>query len=118
MCFFSVLFLLFSIICYRKVSSQTYCTYIHEHVSVFLSSADFVSKLSFSLKFFLGIPSECQTVLSGLIWAQTVRKGLNPGPEVMKLFMLNSTEHEISTARKKLKYRQIKKLLVLSLSDV
>ena len=33
-------------------------------------------------------------------------------------FMLNSTEHEISTAHKKLKYRQIKKYLALSLSDV
>ena len=32
-------------------------------------------------------------------------------------FMLNSTEHEISTALK-LKYRQIKKFLDLSLSDV
>ena len=35
--FFSVLFLLFSIICYRRVSSQTYCTYIHEHPSTILS---------------------------------------------------------------------------------
>ena len=34
------------------------------------------------------------------------------------LFMLNLTEHEISTAHKKLKYRQIKKNLALSLSDV
>ena len=33
-------------------------------------------------------------------------------------FMLNSTEHEISTAQKKLKYRQIKKFLALSFSDV
>ena len=42
-----------------------------------------------------------------------------PGPEVIKLFfMLNSSEHEISTAHKKLKYRQIKKFLPLSLSDV
>ena len=32
--------------------------------------------------------------------------------------MLNSTEHKISTALKKLKYRQIKKFLVLRLSDV
>ena len=32
-------------------------------------------------------------------------------------FMLNSTEHEISTAHK-IKYRQIKKFLALSLSDV
>ena len=32
--------------------------------------------------------------------------------------MLNSTEHEISTAHKKIKYRQIKKFLALSLSDV
>ena len=31
--------------------------------------------------------------------------------------MLNSTEHEISSAHKKLKYRQIKKFLALSLSD-
>ena len=33
-------------------------------------------------------------------------------------FMLNSTEHEISTAHKKLKYGQMKKFLALSLSDV
>ena len=32
-------------------------------------------------------------------------------------FILNSTEHEISTAQKILKYRQIKGFLVLSLSD-
>ena len=32
--------------------------------------------------------------------------------------MLNSTEHEISTAHEKLKYRQIKKFLALSVSDV
>ena len=32
-------------------------------------------------------------------------------------FMLNSTEHEISTAQKKLKCRQMKKSLALSLSD-
>ena len=32
--------------------------------------------------------------------------------------MLNSTEHEVSTAHKKLKYRQIKKFLALSLSGV
>ena len=32
--------------------------------------------------------------------------------------MLNSTEHEISTAHKKIKYRQIKKFLALSFSDV
>ena len=32
--------------------------------------------------------------------------------------MLNSAEHEVSTAQKKLKYRQIKKFLALSLSDV
>ena len=32
--------------------------------------------------------------------------------------MLNSTEQEISTAHKKLEYRQIKKFLDLSLSDV
>ena len=31
-------------------------------------------------------------------------------------FVLNSTEHEISTAHKKLKYRQMKKFLALSLS--
>ena len=44
---------------------------------------------------------------------------LCPGPEDIKhFFMLNSTEHEISTAHKKLKYRQIKKCLALSLSDV
>ena len=41
-----------------------------------------------------------------------------PGPRVVKLFfMLNSTEHEISTALQKLKYRQMKKILALSLSD-
>ena len=33
-------------------------------------------------------------------------------------FMLTSTEHEISTANKKLKYRQMKKCLALSLSGV
>ena len=32
--------------------------------------------------------------------------------------MLNSTEHIISTAHKKLKYRQMKNFLALSLSDV
>ena len=32
--------------------------------------------------------------------------------------MLNSTENEISFAHKKLKYRQLNKLLALSLSDV
>ena len=32
--------------------------------------------------------------------------------------MLNSTEHEISTAHKKLKYQQMKKFLALSPSDV
>ena len=33
-------------------------------------------------------------------------------------FMLNSTEHEILAADKKINYRQIKKFLALSLSDV
>ena len=33
-------------------------------------------------------------------------------------FMLNSTEHEISTAHKKLQYRHMTKFLALSLSDV
>ena len=32
--------------------------------------------------------------------------------------MLNTTEHKISTVHEKLKYRQIKKFLALSLSDV
>ena len=32
--------------------------------------------------------------------------------------MLNSSGHEISTAQKKLKYRQLKKFLALGLSDV
>ena len=32
--------------------------------------------------------------------------------------MLNSTEHEITTAHKNLKYGQMKTLLALSLSDV
>ena len=32
--------------------------------------------------------------------------------------MLNSTEHEISTAHKKVIYRQMKEFLALSLSDV
>ena len=32
--------------------------------------------------------------------------------------MLNSTEHEISTAHKSLKYRYMKKFLALSLLDV
>ena len=36
----------------------------------------------------------------------------------MSFFMLNSTEHEISTAQTKLKYRQTKKYFALSLSDV
>ena len=41
-----------------------------------------------------------------------------PDPEVIKLFFMhNSTEHEISTAHK-LKCRQIKKFLALSLSGV
>ena len=34
------------------------------------------------------------------------------------VFMLNSTEHEIRTAHKNEKYRQMKKFLALSLSDV
>ena len=34
------------------------------------------------------------------------------------IFMLNSTEHEIATAHKKLKYRQRMKFIALSLSDV
>ena len=38
-----------------------------------------------------------------------------PGPEVIKLFMLNSTEHEISTAYKN---ENTDKYLALSLSDV
>ena len=49
----------------------------------------------------------------------------NAGPRGYKtFFMLNSTsdidstEHEISTAHKKLKYRQMKKFLTLDLSDV
>ena len=43
---------------------------------------------------------------------------LNAGPEIINLFfMLNSTEHELSSA-KKLKYRQIKNVLALSLTDV
>ena len=33
-------------------------------------------------------------------------------------FMLNSTEHKISTAHIELKYRQIKKIFALSHSDV
>ena len=32
--------------------------------------------------------------------------------------MLNSTEYEVSSAHKKLKYRQIKKFLAVSSSDV
>ena len=44
---------------------------------------------------------------------------INTWPRGYKtFFMLNSTEHEISTAYKKLKYRQIKKFLALGLSDV
>ena len=44
---------------------------------------------------------------------------MTSGPEVIKKnVMLNSTEHKISTAHKKLKYRQMKKFLALSLSDV
>ena len=41
---------------------------------------------------------------------------LNPGPEVIKLFMLTSTEHKVS--KKKLSHWQIKKFLALSLSDI
>ena len=40
-----------------------------------------------------------------------------PGLEVINFFVLNSTEHEISTAHK-LKCLQINKFLALSLSDV
>ena len=44
---------------------------------------------------------------------------INFGPRGYKTYLLlNSTEHEISTAHKKLKYQQIKKFLDLSLSDV
>ena len=39
------------------------------------------------------------------------------GPGVINFFMLNSTAHEISTAHKKLKYRQMKKFIAPSLSD-
>ena len=34
------------------------------------------------------------------------------------VFKLNSADHEISTAHKKLKYSQMKKFLALSLSDI
>ena len=40
--------------------------------------------------------------MSKLIFDQAFFWG--PGPEVIKLFMLNSTEHQISAAHKKLKY--------------
>ena len=41
------------------------------------------------------------------------------GPRGYKtFFMLNSTEHEISTAHKKLKYQQTKKFIALSLAYV
>ena len=40
------------------------------------------------------------------------------GPKVIKLFMLNSTEHEISTAHLKIIYQQMKLFIALSLSGV
>ena len=39
-------------------------------------------------------------------------------PGYKTFFLLNLSEHEISTAHKNVKYRQIKKFLALSLSDV
>ena len=39
-------------------------------------------------------------------------------PGFKTFFMLNSSEHEISTAHKKLTNQQMKKLLALSLSEV
>ena len=47
---------------------------------------------------------------------QTLAAMLRPGGYTT-FFMLNSTEHEISTAHKKLQYRKIKTFLALSLSD-
>ena len=58
----------------------------------------------------------CNTVLS-VLSASTLLKGSRPR-NYKSFFMLNSTENEISTAHKKLKYRQLKKFLTLSLSDV
>ena len=50
---------------------------------------------------------------------QAVGKSSSNRPgDYKKNFMLNSTEHEISTAHKKLKYLQMKKFLAVSLSDV
>ena len=47
-----------------------------------------------------------------------IYESINPRPQGYKtFFMLNSTEHEISTARNKLKYQPIKNFLALSLSD-
>ena len=50
----------------------------------------------------------------------SIANSLDPdqAPRLSIFFMLNSNEHQISTAHKKLKYRQIKKFLALSLSDV
>ena len=54
----------------------------------------------------------CNLLICTSLLYQTRLRGYNT------FFMLNSTEHEISTAHKKLKYRQINKFLALSLSDV
>ena len=51
--------------------------------------------------------SDC-SYRSSLIWPRGYKT----------FFVLNSTEHEISTAHKKLKYRQTKKCFALSLSGV
>ena len=70
----------------------------------------FFSKSHIFWKVLSGIPSEpskYQIVLeqdqARILREHLVRKPsgvLRPGPEVIKKFMLNSTEHEISTAQK------------------
>ena len=57
--------------------------------------------------------------LTEVIYKGTDKPTWMPRPRGYKtFFMLNSTKHEISTAHKKLKYRQIKKFLALSHSDI
>ena len=62
-----------------------------------------------------------------LLFEQLITRSKLSGPEDFEFtrpqgyktfFMLNSTEHKNSAAHKKLNYRQMKKFLVLRLSDV
>ena len=50
------------------------------------------------------------------LWHRQSEKALVPSYKTF--FMLNSAEHEISTAHKNIKYRQMKTFLASSLSDV